>query len=113
MTPPSGFRESVVELALGLLSTSRAVSRAPHGYHAGRKPEIRSVASFRAVRSIIGYGRISRELPPGWRDRHDRTGVRPLCPDRRPAFQEAADGDLLGRADYVVCLASPTRRPRT
>jgi D-3-phosphoglycerate dehydrogenase / 2-oxoglutarate reductase len=103
-----GFVQSVAELALGfMVDLSRGVSRATADYHAGRKPEVvtgRQLAGSRL--GIIGYGSIGRYLA----DVAEVLGMEVLVAD---PFATVSDGriqhvpldDLLGRADYVVCLA--------
>lgn len=104
----AGFVKSVVELTVGfLVDLSRGVSRAATAYHQGRKPEIkvgRQLAG--STVGIIGYGRISRELAPVLA----AIGMTVLVSDpyaqvddRR--FLKLPLEQLLGRADYVICLA--------
>jgi D-3-phosphoglycerate dehydrogenase len=104
----AGFVKSVVELTVGfLVDLSRGITRAAMAYHEGRKPEIkvgRQLAG--STVGIIGYGRISRELAPVLA----AIGMTVLVSDpyaqvddRR--FQKVPMDDLLGRADYVICLA--------
>ncbi len=104
----AGFVKSVVELTLGfLVDLSRGITRAATAYHEGRKPEIgvgRQLAGSTA--GIIGYGRISRELAPLLA----AMGMTVLVSDpyaqvddRR--FVKLPMDELLGRADYVICLA--------
>ena len=103
-----GFVQSVAELALGfMVDLSRGVSRAAADYHAGRKPEIvmgRQLAG--SSLGIIGYGSIGRYLAP----LGVALGMEVLVAD---PFATVDDGriqhvpleQLLGRSDYVVCLA--------
>jgi D-3-phosphoglycerate dehydrogenase len=103
-----GFVQSVAELALGfLVDLSRGISRATADYHAGRQPEVmmgRQLAG--SSLGIIGYGSIGRYLAPLAKS----LGMTVLVAD---PFVTADDADieqvsleaLLGRADYVVCLA--------
>ena len=104
----AGFVKSVVELTLGfLVDLSRGVSRAVAAYQAGNAPEIgvgRQLAG--STVGIIGYGRISRELAPLLAT----MGMTVLVSDpyaqvddRR--FIKLPLEEMLGRADYVVCLA--------
>jgi D-3-phosphoglycerate dehydrogenase len=103
-----GFVHSVAELAIGyLVDLSRGISRATADYHAGLQPEIamgRQLAGSRL--GIIGYGSIGRTLAPIAR----ALGMAVLVADPF-ATVDGADiehvplEDLLGRADYVVCLA--------
>jgi D-3-phosphoglycerate dehydrogenase len=104
----AGFVKSVVELTLGfLVDLSRGVTRAATAYHEGRKPEIvvgRQLSG--STVGIIGYGRISRDLAPMLQ----ALGMTVLVSDpyaqvddRR--FEKLPLEDLLGRSDYVICLA--------
>lgn len=104
----AGFVKSVVELTVGfLVDLSRGVSRSVAAYQAGHAPEIkvgRQLAG--STVGIIGYGRISRELAPLLA----AMGMTVLVSDpyaqvddRR--FIKLPLEELLGRADYVVCLA--------
>jgi D-3-phosphoglycerate dehydrogenase len=90
-----GFVQSVAELALGfMVDLSRGVSRATADYHAARKPEVvmgRQLAGSRL--GIIGYGSIGRYLAQIAK----MLGME--------AIQHVPLEDLLGRSDYVVCLA--------
>lgn len=104
----AGFVQSVVELTLGLLvDLSRGVSRAVAGYQAGAKPEIRIGRQLGgSTVGIIGYGRISRALAPVLA----ALGMNVLVSDPYaqvddPRFVKLPLQELLGRADYVVCLA--------
>ena len=104
----AGFVQSVVELTLGLLvDLSRGVSRAVADYQAGRMPEIKVGRQLGgSTVGIIGYGRISRALAPMLAT----LGMKVLVSDpyaqvddRR--FIKLPLDELLGQADYVVCLA--------
>ena len=104
----AGFVQSVVELTLGLLvDLSRGVSRAVADYQAGRMPEIKVGRQLGgSTVGIIGYGRISRALAPMLAT----LGMKVLVSDpyaqvddRR--FIKLPLEELLGQADYVVCLA--------
>ncbi len=103
-----GFVKSVVELAMGfLVDLSRGISRATADYQAGRKPEIRVGRQLSgSTVGIIGYGRISRDLAPLLAT----VGMTVLVSDpyaqiddRR--FTKLPLEALLGRSDYVICLA--------
>jgi D-3-phosphoglycerate dehydrogenase len=103
-----GFVQSVAELALGLMvDLSRGISRATADYHAGRKPEVmmgRQLAGSRL--GIIGYGSIGRYLAPVAKS----LGMTVLVADPFVTVDDAdielvSLEDLLGRTDYVVCLA--------
>ncbi len=104
----AGFVKSVVELTVGfLVDLSRGITRAATAYHEGRKPEIRVGRQLAgSTVGIIGYGRISRELAPLLA----AMGMTVLVSDpyaqvddRR--FLKLPMEELLGRADYVICLA--------
>jgi D-3-phosphoglycerate dehydrogenase / 2-oxoglutarate reductase len=104
----AGFVQSVVELTLGfLVDLSRGVSRATADYQAGRMPEIRVGRQLGgSTVGIIGYGRISRALAPMLA----ALGVTVLVSDPYAQvddqrFIKLPLDELLGRADYVVCLA--------
>jgi D-3-phosphoglycerate dehydrogenase / 2-oxoglutarate reductase len=108
-----GFVQSVAELALGyMVDLSRGVSRATADYHAGRKPEVvmgRQLAGSRI--GIIGYGSIGRYLAGLAR----ALGMEVLVADPFVTPEDAAIrhvplDELLGRADYVVCLAIANER---
>jgi D-3-phosphoglycerate dehydrogenase len=103
-----GFIQSVAELALGfMVDLSRGVSRATADYHVGRKPEIvmgRQLAGSRL--GIIGYGSIGRYLAGIAK----ALGMEVLVADPFATVSEAGIqhvplDDLLGRSDFVVCLA--------
>src|SRR5262245_25804414 len=103
-----GFVPAVAELALGfMVDLSRRVSRATADYHGGRKPEVvmgRQLAGSRI--GIIGYGSIGRYLA----GLAKALGMEVLVADPFVTvgdadIQHIALDDLLGRADYVVCLA--------
>jgi len=103
-----GFIAAVAELALGfMVDLSRGVSRATADYHAGRKPEVvmgRQLAGSRL--GIIGYGSIGRALAPIAK----ALGMQVLVADPFVTIDDADIkhlplDDLLGRAEYVVCLA--------
>ena len=103
-----GFVQSVAELAVGfMVDLSRGISRATADYHAGRKPEVmmgRQLAGSRL--GIIGYGSIGRYLAPVAKS----LGMTVLVADPFVTVDDSdiehvSLEDLLGRADYVVCLA--------
>jgi len=103
-----GFVQSVAELALGfLVDLSRGISRATADYHSGRKPEIvmgRQLAGSRL--GIIGYGSIGQRLAQIAKV----LGMEVLVADPFATVDDANIEHvslevLLGRADYVVCLA--------
>ncbi|SDJ40923.1 MULTISPECIES: hydroxyacid dehydrogenase [Bradyrhizobium] len=103
-----GFVQSVAELAIGfMVDLSRGVSRASADYHAGHKPAIvmgRQLAGSRL--GIIGYGSIGRYLAGIAKV----LGMEILVADPFATIDDAAIrhlplDDLLGEADFVVCLA--------
>jgi D-3-phosphoglycerate dehydrogenase len=103
-----GFVASVTELALGyLVDLSRGISRATADYHSGISPQIsmgRQLAGSRL--GIIGYGHIGRHLAAV----ATSLGMTVLAADPLASIDDAdiahvSLDDLLGRADYVVCLA--------
>src|SRR5882724_7392463 len=98
-----GFIQSVAELALGfMVDLSRGVSRASADYHAGRKPAIvmgRQLAGSRLGsigRYLAGIAKVlgMEILVADPFATVDDTTIRHLPLD-----------DLLGQADFVVCLA--------
>jgi D-3-phosphoglycerate dehydrogenase len=104
----AGFVKSVVELTVGLLvDLSRGITRAATQYHRGERPEIkvgRQLAG--STVGIVGYGRISRELAPLLA----AMGMTVLVSDPYAQvddqrFLKLPLQELLGRADYVICLA--------
>jgi D-3-phosphoglycerate dehydrogenase / 2-oxoglutarate reductase len=103
-----GFVQSVAELAIGyMVDLSRGVSRATADYYAGRAPEVvmgRQLAGSRI--GIIGFGSIGRYLA----GLAKALGMEVLVADPfvtpdDASIQHMPLDDLLGRADYVVCLA--------
>jgi D-3-phosphoglycerate dehydrogenase / 2-oxoglutarate reductase len=103
-----GFVQSVAELALGfMVDLSRGVSRTTTDYHAGQKPEVvmgRQLAGSSI--GIIGYGSIGRYLAGIAKV----LGMEVLVADPYVTISDAEIkhlplDELLGRADYVVCLA--------
>jgi D-3-phosphoglycerate dehydrogenase / 2-oxoglutarate reductase len=103
-----GFVPSVAELALGfLVDLSRGISRATADYHSGRAPDVvmgRQLAG--STVGIIGYGSIGRYLAPIAKSLGMTVLVAdPLVTTVDADIEHVALHDLLGRADYVVCLA--------
>jgi D-3-phosphoglycerate dehydrogenase len=103
-----GFVQSVAELALGfMVDLSRGISRSVAEYHCGRKAEVRMGRQLAGSRlGIIGYGSIGRYLAPVAK----ALGMTVLVADPFVTIDDAdiehvALEDLLGHADYVVCLA--------
>jgi D-3-phosphoglycerate dehydrogenase len=103
-----GFVASVTELALGyLIDLSRGISRATADYHSGRSPRImmgRQLAGSRL--GIIGYGNIGRHLAAVAKSLGMTVlAADPLATIDDAGIEQVSLDDLLGRADYVVCLA--------
>ena len=103
-----GFVQSVAELAIGyMVDLSRGISRATADYHAGRNPDIvmgRQLAGSRL--GIIGYGSIGRYLAPlGLALGMEILVADPFATVNDAGIKQLPLEDLLGRADYVVCLA--------
>jgi D-3-phosphoglycerate dehydrogenase len=103
-----GFVQSVAELSLGfMVDLSRGVSRASADYHSARKPEVmmgRQLAGSRV--GIIGYGSIGRYLAGIARVLGMEVLVAdPFATVTEPGIAHVPLDDLLGRSDFVVCLA--------
>jgi D-3-phosphoglycerate dehydrogenase len=103
-----GFVQSVAELAVGfMVDLSRGVSRASADYHAGRKPDVimgRQLAGSRI--GIIGYGSIGRYLAGIAKVLGMEILVAdPFAKVNDPGIEHVPLDDLLGRSDFVVCLA--------
>lgn len=103
-----GFVQSVTELALGfMVDLSRGVSRATADYHAGRSPAIvmgRQLAG--SSLGIIGYGSIGRYLAPlGIALGMEVLVADPFATVDDTRIKHLPLEELLGRADYVICLA--------
>jgi D-3-phosphoglycerate dehydrogenase len=103
-----GFVPSVTELALGfMVDLSRGISRATAVYHSGRTPEVvmgRQLAGSRL--GIIGYGSIGQYLAPiGIALGMEVLVADPFAAVNDSRIKHVSLEDLLGRSDYVVCLA--------
>ena len=103
-----GFVQSVAELALGfMVDLSRGVSRASADYHAGQKPKIimgRQLAGSRL--GVIGYGSIGRYLAGIAKVLGMEILVAdPFATVNEPDIAHVSLDDLLGRSDFIVCLA--------
>jgi len=103
-----GFVSAVAELALGfMVDLSRGISRTTADYHLGRTPEVRMGRQLRAsCIGIIGYGSIGRHLA----GLAKALGMEVLVADPFVTINEVGIKhlsleELMGRADYVVCLA--------
>jgi D-3-phosphoglycerate dehydrogenase len=108
-----GFVHSVAELALGfLVDLSRGVSRATAEYHSGRSPEVmmgRQLAGSRL--GIIGYGSIGQYLARiGFVLGMEVLVADPFATVSDAGIEHVPLEDLLGRSDYVVCLAVANER---
>jgi D-3-phosphoglycerate dehydrogenase len=108
-----GFVPSVAELALGfLVDLSRGMSRATAHYHSGRMPDVimgRQLAG--SIVGIIGYGSIGRYLAPIAKSLGMTVLVAdPFVTTVDAGIEHVALDDLLGRSDYVVCLAVANER---
>jgi D-3-phosphoglycerate dehydrogenase len=103
-----GFVPSVAELALGfLVDLSRGISRATAEYHGGHSPQVlmgRQLAGSRL--GIIGHGHIGRYLAPIAKSLGMTVMVAdPFAVVDDAGIEHVSLEDLLGRADYVICLA--------
>ncbi len=104
----AGFVNAVTELVLGfLVDLSRGVSRSVADYRAGRVAQAamgRQLAG--ATLGVIGYGAIGRRVAA----LGAALGMRVIVSDpharvAEAGLQQASLEDVLGAADYVVCLA--------
>jgi D-3-phosphoglycerate dehydrogenase len=103
-----GFVPSVAELVLGyMVDLARHVTPAATEYHGGVMPVARRGVQLRGgTLGILGYGAIGRYLA----DLGVALGMRVLVADPfakvdRPGIAQTDMGNLLARADFVVCLA--------
>ena len=103
-----GFVAAVAELALGfMVDLSRGTSRTTADYHARRKPQARMGRQLSGSHiGIIGYGAIGRYLA----GLAKALGMEVLIADpfvtiSEPGIKHLSLEEVLGRADYVVCLA--------
>ncbi len=104
----AGFIASVSEWTIGaMIDLSRNLTGMTMAYHAGRVPVAPMGRELRAATlGLIGYGQISRylcklALPFGMRVLVSD----PYAKVDDPALKQVALSELLGAADYVVCLA--------
>ena len=102
-----GFVASVAELVLGyMVDLARHVTPAATAYHGGTAPTaLRGVQLRGSTLGIMGYGAIGRYLA----DLGTVLGMNVLVADPfvtvdKPGVAQAEMGDLLARADFVVCL---------
>lgn len=104
----AGFVASVVELTLGLMvDLSRGISSAVADYRSGAPPEIRMGRQLAgSIAGIVGYGRIARVLAPLLAQLGMTVLVAdPYAPVDDARFTKLPLPEMLGRADYVICLA--------
>ncbi len=106
-----GFVNAVAELAIGMMiDLGRGVSTAVQAYRAGAAPAIRIGRQLHgATLGIIGYGAIGRRLA----ELALALGMTvliadPYQPNVAPGLRLVPLADLLGEADFVVCLAVAT-----
>jgi D-3-phosphoglycerate dehydrogenase len=107
----AGFVPAVAELVLGfLVDLARGITSAATAYHGGAVPvAVRGVQLRGSTLGIIGYGAIGRSLA----DLGPALGMHVLISDphatvTKPGLIQTEMTDLLGRADFVVCLAVAT-----
>ena len=107
----AGFMAAVSEWVIGvMIDLSRGVSAAAAIYHTGATPAPTMGRELRgSTLGIIGYGQIGRTLA----DLALAFGMRVIVADpstdvANPALRKFALAELLGEADYVVCLATAT-----
>ncbi|RDJ21362.1 hydroxyacid dehydrogenase [Bosea caraganae] len=107
----AGFADAAAELAIGMMiDLGRGISAATGAYRAGAQPRIRMGTQLRgATLGIVGYGAIGRRLAKLAQGfglavlAHD-----PFLTIGDPGIEQVAFGALLGRSDFVVCLAPAT-----
>jgi D-3-phosphoglycerate dehydrogenase len=106
----AGFVDAVSELAIGfMVDLSRGVSRAVASYRAGEPPAVAmGVQLSAATVGIIGFGAIGRRLGTI----AGALGMTVLASDpapiAQPGIEQVGMTELLGRSDFVVCLAPAT-----
>jgi len=106
----AGFIDAVAELAIGfMIDLSRGVSRAAASYRAGEMPAIEmGVQLSSATVGIIGFGAIGRRVGELAR----ALGMTVLASDpvliTQPGVEQVSTAELLGRCDFVICLAPAT-----
>jgi D-3-phosphoglycerate dehydrogenase / 2-oxoglutarate reductase len=103
-----GFVDAVTELTLGLMiDLARGVSRVTAAYHAGRKPQIVMGRQLMGgTVGIIGYGSIGRRLAAVTQHLGMTVLVAdPFAAPQIDGVEHVSMAELLGRSDYVVCLA--------
>ncbi len=104
----AGFIASVSEWTIGvMIDLSRQISASTESYHAGKIPVAAMGRELRgSTLGVIGYGQISRYLC----NLGLAFGMRVVVSDPyskvgNPALTQLELPQLLGAADYVVCLA--------
>jgi D-3-phosphoglycerate dehydrogenase len=107
----AGFADAVAELAIGMMiDLARGISDAVGAYRAGARPRIRMGTQLRgATLGIVGYGAIGRRLA-GLARGFDLTILAhdPFQQIDAPGIEQVTFDVLLGRSDFVVCLAPAT-----
>lgn len=103
-----GFVDAVAELGIGLIvDLARGVSRSVVAYRAGNTPAPRRGTQLStATLGLIGYGRIARRLA----ELALAFGMRVIVHDPqaapdRPGIASGSLPEVLGAADFAVCLA--------
>ncbi len=106
-----GFVNAVAELAIGMMiDLGRGVSAAVQAYRAGAAPAIRTGRQLHgSTLGIIGYGAIGRRLAALAQVLGMTVLVAdPYQPNVAPGLRLVGLEQLLGAADFVVCLAVAT-----
>ena len=110
-----GFTQAVAELGLGLMiDLARGISDMAGEYRGGRPALPRPGRELgHSTLGLLGYGRIAMRLAGMAR----ATGMRVLAHDpHRPPSDDGAEAasfeDVLGQADFVVCLAASVPETR-
>jgi len=111
----AGFVDAVAELAVGyMVDLGRGLGASAASYRAGAAPPIRTgVQLAGATLGIVGCGAIGRRLA----ELGDALGMDVLAADPDPqavppGVARVAQGELLARARFVVCLAAATPETR-
>jgi D-3-phosphoglycerate dehydrogenase / 2-oxoglutarate reductase len=106
-----GFVDAVTELVLGMMvDRARGLSDYAAAYRRGEQPTaVMGRQLCGAVLGVIGYGAIGRRVA----ELGLALGMTVLVDDPHqsvtaPGLEQAALGDLMARADFVVCLAVAT-----
>ncbi len=107
----AGFVPAVAELVLGfLVDLARGVSAQAMEYHRGTVPTARRGRQLRgSTLGIIGYGAIGRYLADLGRALGMHVVVAdPFAKVMEAGIEQSDMASLLGRSDFVVCLAVAT-----